>query len=229
MQRKHYTLEEIEKITTKNDGSFFARYLFRPISNRISLMIYRTNVDPEIIVLLGTLIGILSGILFLFNVYWATLIAGIFVILSSILDCADGEIARINGKITKKGALLDEYTDRVTDMIIFFCLGLVNYWTYNSYWIWIITFFAAAGNFIMVDLGLKISNLRDAKKVMNFYKKPLWRRAMQYGGDANVLLIFIFALLNKTIVALILIAIITNIYAVGRLIYQYLKFKQDEK
>jgi phosphatidylglycerophosphate synthase len=229
MKIKHYTLKEIVKKTRKNDGSFFAPYFIRPISRRISLMIYKTNIAPEIIVLLGTLIGILGGILFLLNLYWITLVAAILVYLSNVLDCVDGEIARISGKVTKKGALLDEYTDRLTDTIIYFCLGLVNYWIYNSYWIWIITFFAVAGNFIMVDLGLKINNLRDAKKVMNFYKKPLWRRAMQYGGDGNVLLIFIFALLNKTIIALVLIAIITNIYAVGRLIYQYSKFKQDEK
>jgi len=229
MRKRYFTLEEIKKKTEKKDGSFFARYLARPISNRITLAIYQTNINPTTISIFGSAIGIIGGLFFLLNVYWATVLAGILVFLSFVFDCVDGEIARINERCTKTGALLDEYSDRMVDVVVILCLGLVNYWIYGFYWIWIITFFAIVGDLTMVNIGLKIDSMREKKSVVNFYSKPLWRRALQYGGDANALIILIFSLLNQTIYALLLIAVLTNVFSLGRFVYQYLKFEKEEK
>ena len=229
MQRRSLTIDEIKKRTEKKDGSFFARYLARPVSRRITVRLYRTSISPLIITLFGSLVGIIGGLLFLLNIYWATVLAGILVALSYVFDCVDGEIARLNQKCTKTGALLDEYSDRIVDIVVILCLGLVNYWIYGFYWIWIIAFLAIAGDLTMVNIGLKIDSVREKKSVVNFYSKPLWRRALQYGGDANVLIILIFSVLNQTIYALLLIAVLTNLFSLGRIVYQYLIFKKEEK
>jgi phosphatidylglycerophosphate synthase len=229
MQKRYFTIDEIKKRTEKKDGSFFARYLARPVSRRITVRLYRTSISPLIITLFGSLVGIIGGLLFLLNIYWATVLAGILVALSYVFDCVDGEIARLNQKCTKTGALLDEYSDRIVDIVIILCLGLVNYWIYGFYWIWIIAFLAIAGDLTMVNIGLKIDSVREKKSVVNFYSKPLWRRALQYGGDANVLIILIFSVLNQTIYALLLIAVLTNLFSLGRIVYQYLIFKKEEK
>jgi len=229
MQRRSLTIDEIKKRTEKKDGSFFTRYLVRPISRRITVRLYRTNISPSIITLFGALVGIIGGLLFLLNIYWATVLAGILVALSYVFDCVDGEIARLNQRCTKTGALLDEYSDRIVDIVVILCLGLVNYWIYGFYWIWIIAFLAIAGDLTMVNIGLKIDSVREKKSVVNFYSKPLWRRALQYGGDANVLIILIFSVLNQTIYALLLIAVLTNLFSLGRIVYQYLIFKKEEK
>jgi len=229
MRRKYFTIEEIKKKTEKKDGSFFARYLVRPISRRITVRLYKTNISPFMITLFGALIGIIGGLLFLFNIYWVTVLAGILVFLSFVFDCVDGEIARLNETCTKTGALLDEYSDRIVDIVVILCLGLVNYWMHGFYWIWIIAFFAIVGDLTMVNIGLKIDSMREKKSVVNFYSKPLWRRALQYGGDANALIILIFSVLNQTIYALLLIAVLTNVFALGRFIYQYRIFDKEEK
>lgn len=42
-----------------------------------------------------------------------------FLIFGSILDAVDGELARMKGKVTKAGAVLDSSCDRIGEMLIF--------------------------------------------------------------------------------------------------------------
>jgi len=68
---------------------------------------------------------------------------GVLVLLiSQILDCTDGDLARLTGRITKKGAYLDRVFDRFVDAAI--VIGIV--YLYPLY-LWLAGFLAAVGSF----------------------------------------------------------------------------------
>ncbi|MGY8926901.1 MAG: CDP-alcohol phosphatidyltransferase family protein [Flavobacteriales bacterium] len=64
--------------------------------------------------------------------------AGIFLILKSIIDAADGELARLR----EKPSYIGRYLDSVFDLVLNFALLLtISYVTYSPFWLMLIAFF----------------------------------------------------------------------------------------
>ncbi len=88
------------------------RRLLKPV---ISLFL-RLGVSPNLLTLLSLLFAIIA--LFFFkqgNFLWA----GVSLIIISLLDTMDGELARQKNRLTTKGAFLDSTVDRVAEFLIF--------------------------------------------------------------------------------------------------------------
>jgi archaetidylinositol phosphate synthase len=54
-----------------------------------------------------------------FTEYYATVVGGIFLLISGFFDIVDGSVARVTGKSSKKGAFLDSTFDKVAEVTIF--------------------------------------------------------------------------------------------------------------
>lgn len=120
------TLEDVErarkiywKILAKNlvkesDG-IVSKYLNRRISTRISLAFYKARifVNPNIVTLIVFAIGLLASALVFMGSTW---LGAILMLVSSILDGVDGELARLFKAQTKFGAFLDTLLDRIVDV-----------------------------------------------------------------------------------------------------------------
>ena len=82
-----------------------------------------------------SLIMITSIMIFFFelidSVLYRILIA-LLIQISFALDCSDGQLARIIGKVSKHGAWLDRILDRVGEFIIFVCFGFFAWWWYQN-------------------------------------------------------------------------------------------------
>ncbi len=100
-----------------------SRYINRKLSMPISRLIIRYNKDvsPNLITILTTILGILSGVIYLLAPAW---LAGIIVQIASILDGVDGEIARATNKQSPFGGFLDSLLDRLVDISIIICISL---------------------------------------------------------------------------------------------------------
>lgn len=84
----------------------------------------RRNIDPNIVTLTG--LGLALTVPLSASLYG---IPGAFVMImvSSILDFIDGEIARVSGRVSMRGAFLDSLCDRISDLsylFAFIVLGL---------------------------------------------------------------------------------------------------------
>ena len=91
----------------------------RPIAKVISLSLKETIFTP-IHVTIGFIIAGLLAVLFMLNdYYW---LAAIFLIIKSILDAADGELARIRKTPSYTGRYLDSVADILLNALIFISL-----------------------------------------------------------------------------------------------------------
>lgn len=94
------------------------RLLAKPFVN----FFYFFNIHPNLVVLLGLLLSIISS--FLLSIGYLNY-AGFLYILVLILDHADGQLARKANKVSELGAYLDTISDRIRTPVFF-----VGIWFY---------------------------------------------------------------------------------------------------
>jgi len=95
----------------------FSHFLDKPLTPLAKAL----PVNPNIITFIGMIITSLSGFIIPFNLFWG----GIFILAGGTFDLIDGVVARVNGRVTKFGALFDSTMDRIADGFIF--LGISWY------------------------------------------------------------------------------------------------------
>ncbi len=76
------------------------------------------GVSPNTLSIVSLLFAALAGLFFSLADPGLLLPAGFFVAMNAILDTADGVLARMVGKASKKGDFLDHVVDRYADMFI---------------------------------------------------------------------------------------------------------------
>ena len=101
------------------DLSDYGRPLARLIANSLKETAY-TPIDVTIWFIISGLIAVACILL---QYYWA---AGFFLLFKSILDAADGELARIRGTPSYTGRYLDSVADILLNMLIFMALWYIS-------------------------------------------------------------------------------------------------------
>lgn len=76
-------------------------------------------VNPNLITLIGMLITSSSAFVIPQSLFWG----GVVILAGGVFDMIDGLMARVNGRATKFGALLDSTLDRIADGFIFVGVG----------------------------------------------------------------------------------------------------------
>jgi phosphatidylglycerophosphate synthase len=100
------------------DG-YLDRILHRHLSRPLTRQILRTPLTPNAVTVLGIAIGILGGLsLSVPGALGATLAVALLT-LSSVLDCCDGEVARIRFSESRLGHLLDITGDTLVHLGLF--------------------------------------------------------------------------------------------------------------
>ena len=189
-----------------NIDPFLSRY-YRPLSLRISWYLFRSGIKPNsvtfaqifigllgcyLIVSLQNQIGFLVGILFLHSAY--------------VLDCVDGEIARVTQTESLQGLFLDKFAHAITMPCIFISVGIYysQYSPENIFFILLINLFASFSTFnpvnrlvnsIILQLFIKkdikqydLKNYKNSKKTtLNLQEKK---------SDKGIFLNFLFSFKN---------------------------------
>jgi len=140
-----YTLKEIigslppEK--SKQDG-FWTRFVLRPLSFPASWLTLRIGLSPAFVSYFSAFLCILGGLLFawphnqvFFGLIPSHVFAGIGVILFntfSVLDCVDGNMARVSGKAGPWGGWADAVMGFIAYTSVFFASGLYLFW--ETFW-----------------------------------------------------------------------------------------------
>ena len=118
--------EEAYELLRKPGDGPVSRWLNRRISVRISLFLvgHDAPVSPMAMTFISFLTALLAVPFFLLG--WP-LVGGLLAQLASILDGCDGEIARLTGRTSKRGGMVDAILDRVADTGLLAALGLMAY------------------------------------------------------------------------------------------------------
>lgn len=88
------------------------RYLYRPASVPLARAIAGTAVTPAQVTWTGVVLLAAGAVLFGFGHY---LPGGVLTLVGAVIDCVDGDLARITGRSSRSGAFLDSVLDRWTD------------------------------------------------------------------------------------------------------------------
>ena len=115
---------DYQKSVQKTEDKFIFQFLRidkfinRPIASLIVRAIYRTGVTPNQLTYLAFALGLAAAYAFSRGIASAFVLGGILAQASSIMDNADGMLARARNQMTEFGAQLDIYLDRVNEFFL---------------------------------------------------------------------------------------------------------------
>jgi phosphatidylglycerophosphate synthase len=122
---------------------FTNRYFIHPISGWLVPRFHRLDIHPNTVSLTGALAGVLAGVCYAYYGHLGAVIAGFaLMIVWHVMDGADGQLARLSGKVTASGYVIDGICDYVTFIVIYVALAN-RLSTELGGWIWIVV--VAAG------------------------------------------------------------------------------------
>lgn len=106
----------------------FHRYVHRPLAYAFVALIYRTPITPNGVTLLGMLVGIASGVVFLMDFDGHMLVGGLMFWASAIIDDADGMLARAKNMQSQLGRAFDGTADMIVGIATVIPVFLHLWW-----------------------------------------------------------------------------------------------------
>ena len=108
----------------KDTDGFMARHVERPLSLQISRHLAPTTITPNQISIVSIAVG-LCGAPFFLSAYssWQT-VGALLLLVHSILDGCDGELARLKFQESRWGGVLDFWGDNIVHMATFACMAI---------------------------------------------------------------------------------------------------------
>jgi phosphatidylglycerophosphate synthase len=113
----------LRSLENPRDG-FVDTYFNRRFSRPLSRWLLRTPLSPNQVTLLACLLGLLGALCFFPGGYWGPLCGALLLQFSAILDCCDGEIARVKFMESPFGGWLDIVCDTIVHLAIFLGIGV---------------------------------------------------------------------------------------------------------
>ncbi len=145
----------VEKSLIRKTDGIINRIINRKVSTKITKILTRYDfITPNLVTIVSFIIGFFSSALFFMRNLF---LAGIMAQVCSIIDCSDGEIARVKNMESKFGAVFDSVLDRYVDFSI--VLGMV--FAYGFTGLSIIAFFLALSACILPSYVFHLTGLRS--------------------------------------------------------------------
>ena len=138
---------------------------------------------------------------------------GLVALAAAAFDMLDGRVARLRGRETRFGAYLDSTMDRYSDMLLY--LGLmILYARLDETLLLVLVWVAAFGSFMTSYARARAESLIPRCRV-GLMERP-----------ERVVLLIVGAILNRMVAVLWIIAVLSNITAIQRVIYTYVELKR---
>lgn len=99
-------------------------YFTRPIGLVFALFWNKLGVHPNAITILSIFLGIAAGCMFYFTDLWHNIAGIVLLMLANFCDSTDGQMARLSGKKTLTGRILDGFSGDVWFFAIYAALCL---------------------------------------------------------------------------------------------------------
>ncbi|MGA2624092.1 MAG: CDP-alcohol phosphatidyltransferase family protein [Bacteroidota bacterium] len=118
-------------------------YFYRPCGYVVALAARWIGLTPNMLTVLGALIGITAGHLFFYNDLTINLVGIGLLLFAETIDSADGQLARMTQNLSKQGRILDGLADSLKFISIYLhiCARIVV----ATQWWWIILIAVLAG------------------------------------------------------------------------------------
>jgi CDP-diacylglycerol--glycerol-3-phosphate 3-phosphatidyltransferase len=183
------------------------------IIDRIVRALALSRIHPNALTFLGLLINIGAAFLFASGSFrWA----GVVVIGAGLFDMVDGRVARETNRVTRFGGFFDSVVDRYSDLALFMGL-LVYYASINRFFYIVLTAIVMTGS-VMVSYTRARAECTIPKCKVGFLERP-----------ERVVLIILGALFDRMAPVLWVIAVLSNLTVIHRMIYTWQETKRLEE
>lgn len=178
----------------------------------VGLTLAHTPITPNMLTLVGVMLTVVAVPLIASGAF---LWAGITVIIASIFDTLDGALARAKHQTSRFGAFFDSTLDRYSDALMM--LGFLIFYQRTSYASieLVLTFVAAAGSLLTSYVRARAESLGYSCKV------GLAERPERIG-------LIVLGLLTGCVGPMLwLLAVVTNVTALQRLVYVWQRARDE--
>jgi CDP-diacylglycerol--glycerol-3-phosphate 3-phosphatidyltransferase len=175
------------------------------IVDKIVRALALSRIHPNTLTFLGLAINIVAAWYFAQGRFLA---AGVVVIVAGIFDLVDGPVARSTNRVTRFGGFFDSVLDRYSDLALYFGL-LVYYASINRFFYIVLTAIAMTGSVMVSYTRARAENSIPSCKV-GFLERP-----------ERIVLIILGALTDRMAPVLWVIAVLSNVTVVHRMIYTW--------
>src|SRR4051812_7265687 len=131
---------------------FFDLFFYRPLAFVLVKTVYRTSITPNQLTVIAIIIGIVCGVTYAQGVQYFAL-GAVFFALYNIVDCSDGQLARIKKNGTHAGRVVDGLADYISTAAAFIGIGIGGMaYQQNKSWWWMLLVLTAASNVVQSAL-----------------------------------------------------------------------------
>ncbi|MDR1543183.1 MAG: CDP-alcohol phosphatidyltransferase family protein [Prevotellaceae bacterium] len=159
MNEKPKFEDSLKSIETEN---FFDRTFYRQIGYRIALLLKNTGITPNQITIVSIFVGVFAGILFYPENLLLNLFGILLLIFANILDCVDGQLARLTGIKSQVGRILDGLAGDLWFVAIYIAIAMRLEHYISPAWAWTLVSLAGASNLVQ-------ANITDYYKTLHLY------------------------------------------------------------
>jgi CDP-diacylglycerol--glycerol-3-phosphate 3-phosphatidyltransferase len=186
--------------------------VFGAAIDRIVRWLALSRIHPNVLTFIGLLINIVAAYLFAAGSFrWA----GAVVIGAGLFDMVDGRVARETNRVTRFGGFFDSVLDRYSDLALLMGL-LVYYASINRFFYVVLTAIVMTGSVMVSYTRARAENTIPKCKV-GFLERP-----------ERVVLLIIGALADRMAPVLWVIAVLSNLTVIHRMIYTWQETKRLE-
>jgi phosphatidylglycerophosphate synthase len=120
---RHRLVAAISK-SMHSDG-VWCFFFMRPISRQLVRAMLRTGLRPNQVSLFSIAVGVVASVVVALGGRWATSVLPLAILEASmILDCCDGDIARLKFSFSRAGEWLDSMGDEIVQITLVAAIGL---------------------------------------------------------------------------------------------------------
>lgn len=172
-----------------------------------------SRIHPNVLTFIGLLINIWAAFLFAGGRFRA---AAAVVIGAGLFDMVDGRVARRTNRVTRFGGFFDSVLDRYSDLALLMGL-LVYYASINRFFYIVLTAIVMTGSVMVSYTRSRAENTIPLCKV-GFLERP-----------ERVVLIIIGALFDRMAPVLWVMAVLSNVTVIHRMIYTWQETRRLEE
>lgn len=173
-------------------------------------LVAKTRISPNIVTTLGLLVALVTAWVLSTGHFF---LGGFLVLVSGAFDMLDGAVARISGRSTRFGAILDSTFDRLSEAALF--LGLLAYYANQGSFQEVVLVGAALVGSMMTSYVRARAEVLGLKCEVGLFTRP-----------ERVILLAIGLIFNQMLVILWIIAVLSNLVAWQRLFYVWQQLRK---
>ena len=152
MDQKTRNEEYTSSLKSLETENVVDRAFYRPVGFVIARSLRNTGITPNMITILSIFVGVMGGYMFYHpGIWWA--VGGIlFLVAANILDCTDGQLARMTGIKSPIGRILDGLAGDLWFLSIYLGLSLRLYQQYDNPWIFGVAVLSALSHLLQANI-----------------------------------------------------------------------------